>query len=102
MVHWVGPKVSVVQRGLLNARLAHASATIGQYCAVTFRREAHRLKDLELEDIVNEVARLTVVDGISSADGIAASRISAAKYLAALKEEALARERDAQRNRKSV
>jgi len=93
-VHWVGPRVSVVQRGLLNARLARAASTVGQHCAVTFRREAHRLNDLQLEDIVNELRRLTVVDGIAAADGIAASRISAAEYLAALKEETSARERE--------
>lgn len=86
-VHWVGPRVSVVQRGLLNARLANAVTSVGQRCATSFRREAHCMSDLKLEDIVSELRRLTVVDGVAAADGVAAGRISAAEYLAALKEE---------------
>lgn len=87
-VHWVGPRVSVVQRGLLNARLADAAAVVGKHCAVVFRREAHCLGDLRLEDIIAELRRLTVTS-VASAEGIAAGRISAAEYLAALKEESL-------------
>jgi hypothetical protein len=86
-VHWVGPRVSAVQRGLLNARLADAAAFVGKSCALVFRRQAHCLGDLRLEDIIAELRRLTVVDGIAATDGIAAGRISAAEYLAALKEE---------------
>jgi hypothetical protein len=86
-VHWVGPRVSAVQRGLLNARLAGAGTLVGKSCAVAFRRQAHCLGDLKLEDIVAELRRLTVVDGVGAADGLAASRISAAEYLAALREE---------------
>lgn len=86
-VHWVGPRVSAVQRGLLNARLADATTMVGKCCAVVFRREAHCIGDLRLEDIIMELRRLTVVDGIAATDGIAAGRISAAEYLAALKEE---------------
>jgi hypothetical protein len=87
-VHWVGSRVGIVQRGLLNARLASAATFVGKYCAVAFRREAHCLGDLKLEDIIAELRRLTVVDGVAATGGIAASRISAAEYLAALREEA--------------
>lgn len=97
-VHWQGPRVSVVQRGLLNAHLARAAETVGQYCSVVFRREAHGLKDLQLEDVVSDLRSLTVIDGISAASGVAAGRISAAEYLAALKEETAARERESRRS----
>lgn len=91
-VHWVGPRVSVMQRGKCNARLATATTLVGQYCGVAFNRQAHCLADLGLDDVISELRRLTVVETLTAADGIAASRISAAEYLAGLKEEALARE----------
>jgi len=92
-VHWVGPRVGAVQRGVQNARLAGALAKVGRCCAVAFRREAHGLEDLELEDIVVELRRLTDVDGFASADGVASCRISSAEYLAALREELCEREK---------
>lgn len=92
-VHWVGPRVGAVQRGLQNAKLAGALAKVSKCCAVTFRREAHGLEDLELEDIVAELRRLTDVDGVASADGVASCRISSAEYLAALREELREREK---------
>jgi hypothetical protein len=82
-VHWIGPRVGIVQRGLLNAKLASASALVNIHCSITFRREAHCLRDLDLENIISELRRLTVVDGVQGA----ASRISVQEYLSALEEE---------------
>jgi len=66
-VHWIGPRVGIVQRGLLNAKLASASALVNIHCSITFRREAHCLRDLDLENIISELRRLTVVDGVQGA-----------------------------------
>jgi len=87
-VHWVGPRVSIVRRGVWNARSGEVGALIGKWCAVNFRREAHGLADLQLDDIILELRRLTVVDGVAAADGVAASRISVEEYRLAIAEEA--------------
>lgn len=100
LVHWVGPAVSVVRRGVWNARLKTAAALLGAGCSLTFCRQAHRLADLQLEDVVAELRRLCVVDGVS-ADGIAASRISIEEYRAALADEARERERQERARRRN-
>eukprot|EP00927_Polykrikos_kofoidii_P021344 TRINITY_DN20223_c0_g1_i2.p1 TRINITY_DN20223_c0_g1~~TRINITY_DN20223_c0_g1_i2.p1 ORF type:complete len:1278 (-),score=243.26 TRINITY_DN20223_c0_g1_i2:208-3717(-) len=64
LVHWVGPTVGVVKRGLWNSRLQKAAEHISAHCAVSCRIEAHRREDISLEDIVAYLRRLTVVDGI--------------------------------------
>jgi len=89
LVHWAGPRVSIVRRGVWNARSGEASALIGKWCSVTLRKEAHQLKDLDLDDIVMELRRFTVL-GLAAGD--VASRISVEEYRIALAEEARERE----------
>ncbi|CAE8593948.1 unnamed protein product [Polarella glacialis] len=60
-VHWVGPRVSVVKRGVWNTGAGKASALIGKSCSVTFRREAHTPSDIRLEDIVSELRYSTAL-----------------------------------------
>jgi len=79
-IHWVGPVVGAVQRGLWNSKFGRASALIGSHCSVTFTRQAHDLDGLALKDIISELRRLTVVDG-------AAGCMSPEEYVAALEEE---------------
>eukprot|EP00747_Dinoflagellata_sp_TGD_P187045 gnl/TRDRNA2_/TRDRNA2_44503_c0_seq1.p1 gnl/TRDRNA2_/TRDRNA2_44503_c0~~gnl/TRDRNA2_/TRDRNA2_44503_c0_seq1.p1 ORF type:complete len:483 (+),score=88.90 gnl/TRDRNA2_/TRDRNA2_44503_c0_seq1:66-1451(+) len=83
-VHWVGPRVGAVQRGLMNGRLGRAVALVGSCCAITFRREAHSCQDLLLEDLVREVRCHSVVDRVA---GATSSRISVEEYLKALEHE---------------
>jgi len=93
MVHWMGPGVGAVKRGRWNARAQEAATEIGRHCAVAFRREARREADLDLEDILRDLRRLTALDA-------AALRLSAEGYFAALLEES--RERDAQARREAA
>ncbi|OLP78958.1 Drebrin-like protein [Symbiodinium microadriaticum] len=71
LVHWVGPGVSVMRRGLDSARHGQVANLVGRYCAVAFRKEVHCAADLR---------RLTVVDSTSGGSGQAASRISVEEY----------------------
>jgi len=91
-IHWVGPSVGVVRRGKWNARLNEACKIIAAGSATAFKREAHGLNDLELEDLVCELRRLTVVDGSAAKDGFASGRITEEEYFLALAEEARERE----------
>lgn len=84
LIHWVGPGVSAVQRGIWNAQLQQAAQLANRWCAVSFRREARGLKELLLEDLIAELRRLTTIDSIASADGAAASRLTVESYLSAL------------------
>lgn len=86
-VHWVGPRVSIVRRGKWNACSGKAAALIGKSCAVTFRKQAHSLKDIQLEDVVSELRRFAVVDGVAATGGVASNRISVEEYRNALAEE---------------
>jgi len=63
-VHWVGPGVSVVKRGLANARMQEASDAISSFCFLTLRKEAHCKKDLDLASIIVDLRRLTVTDAV--------------------------------------
>eukprot|EP00930_Biecheleria_cincta_P048162 TRINITY_DN3350_c0_g1_i1.p1 TRINITY_DN3350_c0_g1~~TRINITY_DN3350_c0_g1_i1.p1 ORF type:complete len:768 (-),score=106.22 TRINITY_DN3350_c0_g1_i1:180-2483(-) len=89
LVHWVGQHVSIVRRGVWNARSGEASTLIGKWCSLTLRKEAHQLKDLDLDDIVMELRRFTVL-GLAAGD--VASRISVEEYRIALAEETRERE----------
>lgn len=91
-VHWVGPRVSIVRRGKWNACSGKAAALIGKSCAVTFRKQAHSLKDILLEDVISELRRFAVVDGVAATGGVASNRISVEEYRNALVEEARQRQ----------
>lgn len=86
-VHWVGSAVGAVRRGRWNAKLNEAAALISSNFSVAFRREAHSVADLRLEDLAGELRRLTVVDGSAAKDGMTVGRVSAEGYLSALAEE---------------
>jgi len=92
LIHWVGPKVSAVRRGLANSKWQQAASLISQSCTVTFRREAHDLRDLELDHMVCELRRLTVVDSFG-VNGALANRINTEEYIAVLEEELRERRR---------
>ncbi|CAJ1347773.1 unnamed protein product [Effrenium voratum] len=85
LVHWVGPTVSAVRRGLWGAKCGEVAALVARYCAVAFRQEANSFSDLKLEEIISKLQRLTVVDSMSC-DSIAA-RISLEEYNMARAEE---------------
>lgn len=93
LIHWVGPQVGAVRRGLCGAKYGEVSALFGGYCSVAFRHEANQLSDLRLEEIILKLQRLTVVDSVSG-DGVAA-RISLEEYNMARAEEL--RRQEAQR-----
>lgn len=88
LVHWVGPQVGAVKRGIWNSKLQHMSALASASCAIAFKREAHCLRDLQIEDIVSELRRLTVLDGVRGSMRSAGGRITVDAYLAALELEA--------------
>jgi len=81
-VHWVGPKISVVQRGKWNGKLGAADALVRSVCSPALRKEAHCLEDLDLNDLVNELRRLTIVSGDTG--DTSEGDISVEDYLAAL------------------
>jgi len=85
-VHWVGPAVSVVRRGQWNARCPQAMSRVAAHCAVTQRRTAHGLSDLRLDDIVEDLHRLTALGAADDTLGL--SRISVDGYFAGLRQEA--------------
>jgi len=99
LVHWVGPGVSVMRRGLDSARYGQVAHLVGRYCAVAFRKEVHCAADLRLEMIIHELQRLTVVDSTSGGSGQAASRISVEEYNIAMAEESRHRDSRLQRLR---
>lgn len=103
-VHWVGPGVGAVRRGRWNARLQDASKLVASYATVAFKREAHRLQDLDLREVISEVRRLTVVDRRAASGGVAAAHICVEEYIKALDEEQRRRNaaRQGRRTRGSV
>eukprot|EP00931_Biecheleriopsis_adriatica_P089821 TRINITY_DN6389_c0_g1_i2.p1 TRINITY_DN6389_c0_g1~~TRINITY_DN6389_c0_g1_i2.p1 ORF type:complete len:575 (+),score=113.47 TRINITY_DN6389_c0_g1_i2:36-1760(+) len=99
-VHWAGPRTSIVRRGIWNAKAGEVAAFVGKACSITFRREAQSLKDLQLDDIIMECRRLSVIDNVAAANGVAASRISVEEYRIAMAEEARERQAADERARK--
>lgn len=87
-VHWVGSKVSIVQRGKLNAQLQWALGHMNSCCAIAFRREAFCLGDLNLKDLIEELKRRT--------GGALALRMSCAGHVASLQEEIRAKQESVQ------
>jgi len=61
-VHWVGPRVSAVQRGRWNARLREALAMVGAHCTVAFRREVHSVEELRLGGLLADLRRFSAAD----------------------------------------
>lgn len=94
LVHWVGPAVSNVRRGVWNSKLKQAAAFLGGNCSVSFCRQALSAEDLHLDNLIKELRRYTVVEGLGAADGVAASRISSEEYRAALAEQERERRRE--------
>mmetsp|Transcript_41672 Transcript_41672/g.82484 ORF Transcript_41672/g.82484 Transcript_41672/m.82484 type:complete len:392 (+) Transcript_41672:72-1247(+) len=85
-VHWVGPAVSAVRRGQWNARCPQAMSRVAAHCAVVQRRTAHGLSDLRLDDIVEDLRRLTALGAADHTLGL--GRISVDGYFAGLRQEA--------------
>jgi len=92
-IHWVGPRVGNVRRGLWNACGQLATKQISAHCPITCRREAHSSEDLRLDGLISELLRVTRVDGVAAKDGVAAGRITEAEYLAFLCEEVFEQDR---------
>jgi len=99
-IHWVGPAVGAVRRGKWNARLNEACKFIAPFSRISFKREGHGLNDFGIKDLLQELRRLTVVDGSAAKDGVAVGRITEHEYSVALAEEA--REREAPPKPKEV
>lgn len=90
LIHWVGPGVGAVRRGLWGAKYGEVSALMSSYCSVAFRQEANHANELKLDEIILKLQRLTVVDSVCG-DGVAA-RISLEEYNAARAEDLRRRE----------
>ncbi|CAK9046211.1 V-type proton ATPase subunit B (V-ATPase subunit B) (Vacuolar proton pump subunit B) [Durusdinium trenchii] len=99
LIHWVGPGVGAVRRGLWGAKYGEVSALMSSYCSVAFRQEVGRdhleapadLLSLGLDLVMGASdRRLTVVDSVCG-DGVAA-RISLEEYNAARAEDLRRRE----------
>jgi len=82
-VHWIGPKVSAVRRGQFNANVGNAEMQVKKVCIIAIRREYHNKDDLQLEDLISEIKRLTVLDGADSDTPV----MSVAAYMSALEDE---------------
>jgi len=57
-IHWVGPAVSAVRRGLLNAKCVKAVAMAKKHCTLTVQRRASSVEEVRLEDIVDDLRYL--------------------------------------------
>jgi len=60
-IHWIGPKVSVVQRGRWNSKLEDAVSKVRKSCDLSFRKTAYCLEDLHISSLIEELARVTCV-----------------------------------------
>ncbi|CAK9048371.1 Drebrin-like protein (Actin binding protein 1) [Durusdinium trenchii] len=52
LIHWVGPGVGAVRRGLWGAKYGEVSALMSSYCSVAFRQEANHANELKLDEII--------------------------------------------------
>lgn len=86
-IHWVGPKTSAVRRSKWNAQKRAATDKVRQHCVLALHKEAHALEDIDLEDLIKELRRLTTLDGMSSEGQGGAEAISVEEYLKALEKE---------------
>merc|ERR1712135_118059 len=80
-VHWMGPRVSALARGKLNAKTTAAEAEIRKACPnLLFRKQVTEFSAAIVEEIVDEIRRCCVLDRESA-------HISVGHYFAAIKEE---------------
>jgi len=77
-VHWIGPKVSPLRRGRWNSKVEEAVSSIRKFCDFAFRKTIYGVEDLELSQLIEELARVTCV---TSSD---TRQLSAAWYLEGL------------------
>jgi len=84
-VHWVGPAVSAVRRGLFNAKCTKAVAMAERHCTLAVQRRASSTKDVGIEDIVKDLRNLKAL-GAADCSGFEGG-ISAKEYFRFLQEE---------------
>lgn len=58
-LHWIGPRVSAVRRGQWNSKLEEAVSTMRTACDFAFRKTAYGLEDLVLQNLIEELDRVT-------------------------------------------
>eukprot|EP00928_Gymnodinium_smaydae_P000036 TRINITY_DN10018_c0_g1_i1.p1 TRINITY_DN10018_c0_g1~~TRINITY_DN10018_c0_g1_i1.p1 ORF type:complete len:425 (-),score=87.50 TRINITY_DN10018_c0_g1_i1:223-1497(-) len=58
-VHWVGPNVPAVKKGIWNSRLADAEELIRDHMAICLQMNVYELEELETEEILLELERLS-------------------------------------------
>jgi len=84
-VHWVGPAVSAVRRGLFNATCTKAVAMAEKHCTLAVQRRASSTKDVGIEDIVKDLRNLKAL-GAADCSGLEGV-ISTTEYFRFLQEE---------------
>jgi len=84
-VHWVGPAVSAVRRGLFNAKCRKAMAMVEKHCTLAVQRRASSIKDVGIEDIVKDLRGLKAL-GAADCSGFERG-ISVKEYFRFLQEE---------------
>mmetsp|Transcript_108568 Transcript_108568/g.215561 ORF Transcript_108568/g.215561 Transcript_108568/m.215561 type:complete len:85 (+) Transcript_108568:1107-1361(+) len=57
-IHWVGPDVSAVRRGLFNAKCLKVIAMAKKHYTLALQRRASSIKEIRIEDIVNDLRYL--------------------------------------------
>lgn len=85
-IHFVGNKVPVVRRGQWNAKQSEAEKQVKNVCITIFRKEAHDAGDFNLEDMIKELQRLSIVNN-PGGDADDQEKISVQEYLTALQSE---------------
>jgi len=63
LVHWIGPQVSAVKRGQLNAKLDDAKSKMRNHFDCTLQKTAYDLDDLDAMELINELKRLVYDTG---------------------------------------
>mmetsp|Transcript_34480 Transcript_34480/g.68056 ORF Transcript_34480/g.68056 Transcript_34480/m.68056 type:complete len:311 (+) Transcript_34480:74-1006(+) len=77
-LHWVGPAVSAVRRGLFNAKCPKAVAMAEKHCSLAVQRRANCIKDVSIDNIVNDLKQTKAL-GAADCSGLKGG-ISALEY----------------------
>mmetsp|Transcript_67039 Transcript_67039/g.143432 ORF Transcript_67039/g.143432 Transcript_67039/m.143432 type:complete len:425 (-) Transcript_67039:114-1388(-) len=84
LIHWMGAHVGAVQRGRWNARLQSAAAQIAVHCTIALRCDAQSLQDVELEDLISQLRRMTPAVVVAASGAVGSGPSSAMQHFVAL------------------
>jgi len=84
-LHWVGPAVSAVRRGLFNAKRQKAVAMAKKHCSLAVQWRANSIEDVSIDAIVSDLRNIKAL-GAADCSGLQGG-ISVTEYFRFLHEE---------------